>query len=590
VTETATALLALSCMLLPGFAIARWGAPRVPALTRWGLGATLGLALLVIRATALHASSVLTAGWIPAMEASLVALSLAALTWGSTGARRLPAELRSRRAMLSLVAIVGLGALLRLGLHHGAAIALNNYDSPAHATLSLALWLNPGEATWAPFMDAQPHYPWGAHTMVGLIHAVSGVSIHGVLTVMTSAGLGAITIVILAGLARCVWDADAPALGAAFLAAVCGRGLLLVAQWGGYPSEVGFALVAGIALALLVASSAPRVGALALPLSTLALLWSHHLTAAIGAAAIGVPFVAIVLGEPASRRGAGRAMIAVLLAAAMAAPMWSVVLDVELAGDTAALSIPRHLDLVSSLPNSVGAWVLVFVAIALASSTVPKGRGRLAVLGAIAGLAIGFTICLPLAKLATISDGARGILVPSRWLGALAFPLIVLGGGGVAFAWRTWPRWRVAAAIGLTAGALVTVWGARGMELDPAAWGAHVRAGEIVGEGGVVLSHTRDQRWAGFASHRTANAVPAPPGSDPLTERARALDTQLLPALSGQPKPPWIEGTTAVVVDLRERAPARSPYLRPVERHGPHGLFTWHAAGDAAATVGGRAP
>src|SRR5690606_13973744 len=135
-------------------------------------------------------------------------------------ARHCPRRTSAAPVGLAVAGAAVLGAALRLVIVRGEAGPSPAYDAAAHCTLARALAQNPGRATWAPFMDTAPHYPWGAHALVVEVSALSGVPIHGAFSLLLTGGLGAAGIVVIAGLARALWRRDDPAVGAAWIYAL----------------------------------------------------------------------------------------------------------------------------------------------------------------------------------------------------------------------------------------------------------------------------------------------------------------------------------------------------------------------------------
>lgn len=573
-------LAAWTVLIAPGLGLARLALGRRHSeIVTVGLGVALGVALAIARAAGWHALGIVdSSGLLWAIEGALAAVGVGWFLVGDRGSKSPRREVG--RLGWVLAGVTALGMALRQVIVGAEPGPLPAYDAPAHCTLARALLLHPGEASWAPFMDAAPHYPWGTHALLAELSVLTGAPIHVVFTVLVTTGLGAASILVVAALARALWRADEPAVGAAFVYA-CATGPLglLYGRWGGLPSEVGLLLVCGIACALALR----RDGVWLLAPLTLGLLLAHHLSAGIGAVAIGVPFLATAgLGAREQWPATRTVLAAVLGGAVLALPMWRVVMSVDLAGDTAALAIPRHMDLFDLGASSIGAFVLAFAVVPLASGRLPAALPRLWLLGSIVGLVCGFTLCFSVAKLVTgLTGEPRAILVPTRWAAALTYPLAVLAGGG---AWQLWRRieplaLRLAVVASLVSMGLYATWKVSLQSLDPESWAHHEALAERVEPGDVVVSITNEARWAGYLTGVTASTVPAPPGSDPLTPRATALaelparvlaDAPLPEALAGE-----IDGRIWVIADLRVRQVPRSPTLTLIEQDGPFVILEW---------------
>ncbi len=575
-----------------------------------GAGAGLGASALAVRATVLARLDLVgDVGVVWGVELFVFAASLALWLWsrrGGPAARPVNEERTRAWAAAAVLTVLG-GGLLRTLLFDGLTGPLPSFDAPAHATIAQALAMHPASASWEPFMDAPFHYPWGAHAAVVMCANVVQVPIHQVCTVWTLAGLGMLSIVAVGGLGAVVWPGVrhaglASALVYGFLTDALG---LMYGRWGGFASE--YAMLCAVGLAVWIwsvadrredsfkspeAAPSNRVVGVFVALGTLGVLWSHHLSPAIVVAALGVP----VLTTAWTRRGLHGARpvgVGVAVAALAAAPMWIQVLSGALGEGSEATSIPRHMELLSTGARVVGPGVLIC---AVWSSTTPSSaRARLWMLSSVAGLVLGFVAVFSLTRWGTFvasgGEASYGMLVPTRWLAALGYPLSAWAGGGLGRWLEGAPsknlrllRWALAWWIGLgTAGYEVQRFSASSRPLEPAAWQAHASLGARVGAQDLVVSITSITRWAGYLTRVTSNVVPAPPGSDPLTSSALARRALARAFMSGVPAPTGalrLRGGPArrvfVLVDQRIGPLPERDDVTLLEHEGPFALFEWH--------------
>jgi len=564
-------------LLLPGAALVERWAPEAPALVRLGLAAGLGTTIAIVKAVLLHVGMWMPrpgALWIIESAVFIVSAVSLAMARRERGRRR-------DRSVLVVSGVTLVASCLRMWPHDFALEPLPVYDAAAHCTLVAALAENPGRATWLPFMDAPPHYPWGGHAVVLELHRLTGFPIHGVFAVTLTAGLGGVSILAVTGFARTIWRRDLPAMGAG--AAYASLSLALgatYARWGGLPAELGFALALVMGIALLERRTNPW----AAPLLWLGLLLAHHLTPIIVGVAVIPCVLALGFVHPRLRVWFGWTMARLGLAAGFALPMWSSIFaGGDPTADTVALAIPRTMDLFDLVGNTIGSLLVAFAVVPLATGRLPPRLGRVVLLGLATGLLVGFTGCYSLAKVIHAVAGSAGTaLVPSRWAAALTYPLAVLAGGGVAEVWQ-WgvrvgkPWWRWA---GVTIFMLVPAYPlwrqAATTTYDRNAWAAYQLTGEVSRPQDIIVVLASDPRWAGYLSRRAATTVPAPPGSDPLTPEAQARRAMPRHVLEGSPAPASPADTDFyVVLDRRMHPLPSGGFLQAVAAFDSVIVFRW---------------
>jgi hypothetical protein len=452
-------------------------------------------------------------------------------------------------------------------------------DAARHCTMAAALSLTPGWASWEPFMDAPIHYPWGTHALIALVHALSGVAVPGVFTVLLTAGLGALSILAVAALSRQVWNDPRAVVGSAFVYAFLALADgALFSRWGGISSELAFLFALCLGAAML------RGGRLAwsLPLFVLGILLTNQLISLMA----GTVFLLVLAGTayafPGRRRGCLLAVAGALAGAAFAVPVWLQVLDVDLAGRTVTFSIRQHMELYTLGYTHVGAYLLTMAALSLFAENRPTPLGTLSLLSASVALLLGFTVVFTLYRLWTgLAGEPAAALGPSRWATALTYPLAVYAGAGAAALWQRLGGLRWAVMLSLCLVPLYPMARVARRQIDEDALAAFRYVRERADGNDFAVSMMGNlNAWAGCLTNLESNDVATPPGSDPLTPYAAAR--RQLPAVvrRNAPLPAWLGDIPSrrffLVVDTRRHNLAPSPHRTPLARFGRVSVERWN--------------
>lgn len=575
--ETLLTLATFFALLLPGIAVLRWLAPRCDRLTEWGVGSALGLVLLVARAMLLHRF-----GWFLHPERVRIlelALVITAAIVAAAAVRRRHAPSFGWRKGGALFAVLGGSAVLRMIPHELAPRALQVPDAPQHCTMTTALLLTPGRATWEPFMNAPVHYPWGSHALVAEVHLLTGVPVWGTFSILLTAGLGVVTTMAVAAVAMRIWRQSSYALGSAYVYAFLSwADGVLFSRWGGLPTETSFALGLGLAAVMLAGG---RI-AWTMPFFVLGVLLTNHLIAGIVGVAFAFALAAVTYAFPDLRKGALLAIAGAALAGLVAVPVWLQVLNVDLADDTIAFSLRRHMDLWDMGHSHIGMYLVALAGVALFARRAPSKLGGTSILASIAALLTVFVCVFTLHKLYTGLDGTpEAVLVPSRWATALTYPLAIFSGGGAVALWDKLGGLRLVGAFALACSPIYPLWELSfRADVDRKAFEAFEYVRRISEPHDMVVSMVpRHDAWTNCVTRREANDVATPPGSDPLTRyaeirrRLRPLikrDADLPRALiPEQPRSYYL------VVDTRRHRLRPSTRREPIRRFGHISVQQW---------------
>ena len=547
--ELARFCAAVAILSVPGILGARLLVPSLPALERWILGATVGLAAAVFLAFVL----------------SYARLSLFYPVWLLASAILLIVWYRRRRsprtsfvpspASMILAIVLALVASSRFGATF-LDVLPPGWDSCFHLILAKKLALAGRMVTdWEPFENISLNYPLGSHVLVAITAAIARIPLHTAFKLLMPAfGVLTTALIFLFG-SRVSGREEVGAFSALAYGLWAVYGSIDYYRWGGLPNAIAMAFLVAVLVLLCTSPPDRRRSALACILLVSIALTHHHVMLVAGFVLLALAGVLAVSGH---KDRAVRGLVVPLIGAAILGSFYFVpyALKATTLGSTGVLTFDELLftpakivlsfGIVLSAAAGLGVWQTLRSPIASAEI-----RTLHVVAVSLLLLFVGFEYVYRLISWARTGTGYVAF-TPSRFLADLAYMLSVYA--GIAVVW-TKDRFQVRTATATAAClalALTTIpaWKARDGAGDPVPL---FRAFQW------IESHTPPDAlvlnrhpWAVYGTWRRCRSTPIP-----ISEPSRdgTPNSVLFEAIENGTIPPEVRGTMIVqVVPLEGRA------------------------------------